>query len=493
MIVSDIVAHFAVAAPRRTAVVDRGHEISYAELQARIAGRARSLAARGVGAGDRVAVLAMDCVEYIEAVCALSQVGAVWVPINHRLTPPEVAYVLSDSGASGLIVSEGLHAVGEEACLLGEEVWCETLNAGQPDGTGDRSHRPEPVATGPDALFCIMYTSGTTGRPKGAALTHRQFISGAYYLMCGTGVTGGDRILQCLPQFHAGGAIYQFAHLLAGAAVLLTPRFDPDLVERIAAEHRATALGLVPTMMHALAERGGRFVERAPSLRRVLYGGSPVSPDVLLRMMDGYPLEFIQTYGQTEAGVIVSVLDGAAHRRALAGEHGLLTSCGKPLLGYEVRLAQTDTGGTGEIAVRSDSVMQGYWRRPDATAASLADGWLRTGDVGRWDEQGFLHVVDRRSALIISGGENVYPLEVERALCTHPLVAEAAVVGVPDDRWGEAVTAIVVVSGDAPDREELRAHCRGLIAGFKIPKVIEFAPALPRNASGKVVKHQLRR
>lgn len=493
MIVSDIVAHFAVAHPHRPAVVDRGIEVSYAELQARIVCRARSLLARGVRGGDRVAVLASNCTEYVEAVCALSRIGAVWVPVNNRLTTPEVAHILRDSQATGLYFTAELRATAQESREeAGGEIWCDPLEAAPvATGHGNGSRPPKAVEPSPDAAFCIMYTSGTTGRPKGAVLTHRQLISGAYYLKCGMGIGGQDRILQCLPLFHAGGAIYHLAHLLAGATVLLLPRFEPELVEATTAEQEATTLGLVPTMMHALAERGARFWERTPSLRRVVYGGSSIDPNVLLRMMDRSPAEFIQTYGQTEAGVIVTVLDGAAHRRARDGEHHLLASCGRPLLGYQVRLAWTEADGAKEITVRSDSVMRGYWQRPDATAATLVDGWLRTGDIGRWDADGYLYVVDRRTALIISGGENVYPLEVERALCTHPQVDEAAVVGVPDERWGEVVKAVVVASGPPPDPDELRRHCRGRIAGFKVPKIVEYVSALPRNASGKVTKHLL--
>ncbi|WP_051580243.1 AMP-binding protein [Pseudonocardia acaciae] len=479
MIVSDIVEHFAAATPDRTAVVDRGREIGYAALNERIRRRAAAVAGLGVRRGDRVATLSADRVEHLELICALSRVGAVWVAVNHRLTLPEVAHILADSGAVGLFYSEEHRELAHEAAATGG-AWARPLRDEPAAGPG--GERP---SAGDD--FCIMYTSGTTGRPKGAVLTHRQFLAGAYYLACGAGITAADRILLGPPQFHAGGAIYQFAHLLAGASVVLLPRFDPELVERAAAAHGVGTLGLVPTMMHALADR------RPPSqgrVRRVLYGGSPVSRSVLRRMMAAYPVEFVQTYGQTEAGVIVTILDGDAHRGALAGDERLLASCGKPLLGYRVRLDGV-TGGIGEVMVDSESVMRGYWRRPEATEAALAGGWLRTGDMGSRDERGFLYIHDRKSAMIISGGENVYPLEVERVLAEHPLVDEVAVIGVPDERWGEVVKAVVVSAGRRPELAELREHCRGRLAGFKIPKLLEHLPVLPRNAAGKVTKHRL--
>ncbi|WP_281689173.1 class I adenylate-forming enzyme family protein [Pseudonocardia thermophila] len=484
MIVSDIVGHYAASAPGRTALIGPDREISYGDLARRVDAWCRDLAERGVRAGDRVAVLATDRIEYAEVVLALSVLGAVWVPVNHRLAAPEVAHILADSDACGVYYTTDREHVADalrDTCAA----WFAPLVLEPEERYPARYPAPRPD---PDALFCLMYTSGTTGRPKGAALTHRQFLAGTYYLMCGIGITADERILQCVPQFHAGGAIYQFAHLLAGATVVLPPRFDPDTVELLAERHRATALGIVPTMMHALNDAGSTF----PGVSRVMYGGSPIDPGVLTRMMDRCPADYVQTYGQTEAGVIVTVLGAEAHRRAVVDRNEeLLRSCGRPLLGYEVRLGEVNGDGVGEILVRSDSVMREYWRRPDATAETLADGWLHTGDIGRWDGDGFLYLVDRKSALIISGGENVYPLEVERALCAHPDIVDAAVVGVVDERWGQRVKAYLVAPGRRPDIDELKDFCRGRIAGFKIPRVIEYVAQLPRNASGKVTKHKL--
>lgn len=490
MLVSDIIEHFAATTPYRDAVVDRGREFSYAWLQGRIVRRAAVLTGLGVRHGDRVAALATDCAEHLELICALSRIGATWVPVNHRLTAPEVAHILQDSQAIGLYFTPEHRSVVEELRDVLGELWLEPL---EPLTNSGSDHLPPKDPGVPsEAPFCIMYTSGTTGRPKGAVLTHRQFVNGAYYLKSGIGFTARDRLLLGLPQFHAGGAIYQFAHLLAGATVVLTPRFDPDLVERTAATHGVTTLALVPTMMHALADRGEPFLSHVPTLRRILYGGSPVDPTVLQQMIANYPVEFVQTYGQTEAGVIVTVLDGADHHKALTeGNYQLLASCGRPLLGYRVQLGAGSEGG-GEVMVRSESVMSGYWRQPEATKAALVDDWLHTGDVGQWDENGYLFIVDRLSALIISGGENVYPLEVERVLAGHPQVHEVAVVGVPDKRWGEVVKAVVVAAGLPPGPDELREYCRGKIAGFKIPKLFEYVPLLPRNAAGKVTKHRLR-
>jgi acyl-CoA synthetase (AMP-forming)/AMP-acid ligase II len=347
-----------------------------------------------------------------------------------------------------------------------------------------------------DDPFAIMYTSGTTGRPKGALLTHRQFLSGTYYFAAAIGAAPQDRKLQAIPQFHAGGAIYQMAYMLAGATIVVLPVFDPGAALSLMHEEGVTAAGFVPAMLKAVCDDAGAKCASLPHLRQIMYGGSSITSAALMHAMDLFPVDFIQTYGQTEAAVIVTVLDSHSHRQARSsGSEHLFRSCGRPLLGYEVALLGSNgfDPTAGELCVRSEAVMTGYWSRPDATATTIVDGWLRTGDVATRDDQGFYYIVDRKVDMIISGGENVYALEVENVLADHPDIGEVAVIGLPDPRWGEAVVAIVACR---PDRvitlDHLREHCRGRIGGFKVPKRVEIIDALPRNGSGKVLKHVLR-
>ena len=500
MNVADIVQHHALWHPDRVAVVCGDRRISYGRLADRTRRLASALASHGVGRNSFVGVLSTNSAEYVEIVYALAELGATWVPINFRLAPPEIEFILRDSGARFLFYSSNLEAVaaglrdsfGAELALfpLGESA----------DGSYEaliQEARPAPRAMlHADDSFALMYTSGTTGRPKGVLLTHRQFLNGTYYFSAAIGAIPQDRKLQAIPQFHAGGAIYQMAYMLAGATIVVLPVFDPGAALMLMREEGVTAAGFVPAMLNAVCDNAASKGVSLPSLRQIMYGGSSISSAALTRAMDLFPVDFIQTYGQTEAGVIVTVLDSEAHRRGrTSGNEHLFRSCGRTLLGYDISLLGP-TGfdsANGELCVRSDAVMTGYWKRPEATATTIVDGWLRTGDVATLDDQGFYYIVDRKVDMIVSGGENVYALEVENVLAEHPDIAEVAVVGVPDPRWGEAVLAVVASRADrAITLDQVREHCRGKLGGFKVPKRVEIIDALPRNGSGKVLKHVLR-
>lgn len=498
MNVADIVHHHALWQPDHLAVVCGDRRITYGQLADRVSRLASALAGHGVTRGSSVGVLSTNSAEYLEIVFAIAELGATWVPINFRLAPPEVEYIVRDSGAKFLFYSSGFAAVaatlrenfGSELKLfrLGDSVDYEAIV---------HNGRPAPRALlSSDDPFALMYTSGTTGRPKGVLLTHRQFMSGTYYFAAAIGANAHDRKLQAIPQFHAGGAIYQMAYMLVGATIVVLPTFDPALALRLMHEEGVTAAGFVPAMLNAVTDNASGKGIALPHLRQIMYGGSSIATTALQRAMDLFAVDFIQTYGQTEAAVIVTVLDAEAHRRAnTSGNAHLFRSCGRPLLGYDVRLLGPDGFDpvNGELCVRSDAVMTGYWNRPEATATTIVDGWLRTGDVATRDEQGFFYIVDRKVDMIISGGENVYALEVENVLAEYPDIAEVAVVGVPDPRWGEAVLAVVAPRADrAVTLEQLRTHCHGKLGGFKIPKRLEIIDALPRNGSGKVLKHILR-
>ena len=500
MNVADIVQHHAAWHPDRLAVICGSKRVTYGQLANRILRLASALAARGIGRGTHVGVLSTNSAAYVEIVYALAELGATWVPINFRLAPPEIAYILEDSGGKFLFYSANF----EEVVAGLRDTFGPALTAlplgDSPDGGYEaliKSARPASrELLQSDDPFALMYTSGTTGRPKGALLTHRQFLSGTYYFAASIGATAQDRKLQAIPQFHAGGAIYQMAYMLVGATIVVLPVFDPGAALLLMREEGVTAAGFVPAMLNAVAEAAANKPTVLPELRQIMYGGSSISSAALARAMDLFPVNFFQTYGQTEAGVIVTVLDDQAHRRARnSGNEHLFRSCGRALLGYDIRLLGENgfDSTSGELCVRSDAVMTGYWNRPEATATTIVDGWLRTGDVATRDAQGFFYIVDRKVDMIVSGGENVYALEVENVLADHPDIAEVAVVGIPDFRWGELVVAVVASRSDLTvTLDQVREHCQGRLGGFKVPKRVEMIDALPRNGSGKVLKYMLR-
>ena len=461
-------------------------------------------------AGDRVGLLCSNRLEHVETVFAIMSLGAVWVPLNDRLTAHELGFIVDDAECTTMMYSDNLAGVAEEMhdALDGVERW---IAIGTRDGTAggvglryddilaEGAARPPAALVAPDDMCAIMYTSGTTGRPKGAMHTHRRMMHGIKLLALDSGAHGGEVSLQIMPQFHAGGHELGMTQFLVGSTTVVQSKFDPDIFHRLVADEGVNFAALVPSMMIFLLESPGAGKIDVSSLKRLSYGASPIPEDRLARAMEVYDADFQQTYGQTEAGVMVTLLSAAAHRQGLSDGHGhLLKSCGQPLLGCEIKLAGDDgnevaMGEVGEICARKESVMSGYWKRPDATEKSLRDGWLHTGDMGRRDAEGYCYVVDRKVDMVISGGENVYPAEVENVISSHPGVIEVAVIGVPDGRWVEAVKAMVAPRpGVSLTEADVIEFCRGKLGGFKIPKSVDFIEALPRTPSGKVRKAELR-
>jgi len=488
----------------KTAVICGGRHFTYSAVAERTVRLSNALRGLGIKAHQRVAVLATNSAEHIEAVFAIATIGAVWVPLNFRLTAPELAYIVDDCEAVAVIYSSDLSSSAAGLRDLAKHAvhWICIGKSSMP-ATHDFNDllskaKTTPVSAGVQAsdLFSIMYTSGTTGRPKGVMLPHQRFFLGTVLSTIALKATEQDVKLQAIPQFHAGGYIYQLAHLAAGATIVVLPRFDPSLTLDLIAEEQVTAAGFVPSMLLALLE-DRRFASTDFSkLERVMYGGSPIPEDRLARAVETMQARFLQTYGQTEAGVLVTVLDDQDHFRGLRENPEILRSCGRAMLGYEVRVIDETgetTDGVGELEVRSGSLMTGYWRREKETAETLVNGWLRTGDLARQDKESRFYLVDRKKDLIVSGGENVYPIEVEHVLSSHPSVLDVAVIGVPDDKWGEAVKAIIVLRPESTfDQAGVINYCRDKLGGFKIPKSVEIIEALPRNASGKIQKNLLR-
>lgn len=496
MALPDWLAHRAASTPERTALIVGDLRWSYAELDTRVSTMARRLATLGVGADDRVAMLLPNGASVVELVHALGRLGAVLVPINVRLTPGEVAWQVRDVGARLLVCNAQTAATAAAVRDAVPGVTLVTVDAtGAPDDAVHLATVPEAVVTlrdrhPADAVHSIMYTSGTTGRPKGAMITYGNLWWSAVGSALNLGVQADDRWLACLPLFHVGGLSILTRSAIYGITAVVHESFDEQAVNRAIDEERVTIVSVVATMLQRmLAVRGE---QPYPAwLRCVLLGGGP-APRPLLEACAARQVPVMQSYGLTET---------ASQLATLAPEDALakLGSAGKPLYPNEVRIVReagdpAAPGEVGEIVVRGPVVTAGYAGRPEATAEAIVDGWLHTGDAGYLDADGYLYVLDRRDDLIVTGGENVYPAEVEAALLAHPAVVEAGVIGVPDLEWGQRVVAVVrLASEDAVSSDALRAFCRERLAGYKVPAQVRFVTSpLPRNAGGKLLRRVLR-
>lgn len=448
-----------------------GASISFGALAERARGAAGWLARQGVGPGDRVAALLPSGPAFVELLHAAMCAGAVLVPLNTRLTARELAAQLLDSEPALLV--HGAGALAARAAEAGRALRRVEVGVALPPG--DASHATAPSDA--DPLVALVYTSGTTGRAKGVMLGAGAFAASAAASRAQLGVRAGDRWLACLPPFHVGGLAILLRSVLEGVAVELHAGFDADRVAARIAAGEIEWISLVPTML-ARVLRSERFAA-SPALRGILLGGA-AAPAPLLEEARARGLPLAPTYGLTEAASQVATRPPGVPGGGLA-----------ILPGTSVRIAcDGDGGDTGEIHVAGPTLMRGYWRQPAESERTLRDGWLRTGDLGRLDAFGALHVLSRRSDLIVSGGENVYPAEVEAVLLAHPQVRDAAVAGVPDPEFGARPAAWIV--SDAPlDAESLRAFCRARLAGYKVPVAFARLPELPRNAGGKLLRDRL--
>jgi len=478
--------------PHRTALIHGDTTVTYAGLYERVTRLAHALRASGMRRGDRIAYLGPNHPSYLETLFAAGTLGAVFVPLNIRLAGPEIAYQLTDSGAKALVY--GPTFAGLVAGLPGNSDVRTYVEVGaeydQLLGAASDEAIDEPVTA--DDTCIIMYTSGTTGRPKGAMLTHGNLTWNAVNVLVDQDLIADERALVSAPLFHTAGLnMLTLPVLLKGGTCVLVEAFDPaatlDLIER----HRITFMFGVPTMFEHVARHPRWADADLSSLRMLSCGGSPV-PTPLIAAYQERGLTFLQGYGMTEASPGVLFLD-AEHAVTKAG------SAGVPHFFSDVRvvrpdLAPAETGETGEVVVRGPHVMPGYWGLPDETAAVFHDGWFRSGDAARIDEDGYVTIVDRIKDMIISGGENIYPAEIEDQLLAHPDIVECAVIGVPDEKWGEVPRAVVVPREDVElDPDEVLASLAGRLAKYKIPKSVVLADELPRTASGKLLKSRVRK
>ena len=494
----------------RDAVLDGGRTVTYTELARRVGALGAALAELGVPAGGRVGFLGGNSLGHLECVMGVPIAGRVLVDLNFRLAEPELAYIIGDCAIDTLVVdADQLHVarklrassptvrhlvlVGPDACPE-DCISYEQLIDREP---------VEAPAIDDGALAAISYTGGTTGAPKGVMLSHANLLANARHNLIAVGHTTADRWLHVCPMFHVAGTANVFACTWVGAKHVVLPRFEARVVLETIQRERITHATLVPTMLAMMLDELERGAPTdLSSLRHIQYAASPISPALQRRVLERFSCDVAQFYGMTEAAPTISELSPEDHRRGFRGEEPYatrLTAIGVPVVGVQAEVrgpdgARLPNGEIGELWVRGPNVMIGYWNRPEETASALAEGWYRTGDAARSDDGGYLYLIDRLKDMIITGGENVYSIEVEAALTDHEAVREAAVFGIPDPRWGEAVHAVVVVAEPtsvSPD--ELIAHCRRMIAGYKVPRSIELrTEPLPRSAAGKPLKKDLR-
>ncbi len=483
--------------PDRVAIRYLGAELTYEALDRRATRLAAGLAERGLRRGDRLATLTGTSPDHVATFFACARLGVALQPVSWRLAPAEIAYQLADAEPALLLASaehEELAAASNTvslASISGRAGTARVEIARIGDPTLEADGYVGDVAEDDDPLL-LVYTSGTTGRPKGALLTHANCFWTNLSFDRTAGVRDDDVVLQALPQFHVGG--WNVQPLLAwwrGATVVLEPQFDPARALRLIVEERVTTMMGVPATYLFLSQERGFADADLSSLRLAVVGGAPM-PESLLETWQERGVEIVQGYGLTEAAPNVLCLPPEDARRKLG-------FAGKPYPHVDVALRDPQTGElvegavTGELVVRGPNVFAGYWRSPEASAAAFADGWLLTGDVAERDGEGFYRIAGRIKDMVVSGGENVYPAEIEDVLAGHEAVLEAAVVGIPDERWGEACAAFVVLrEGAAATEEELRGHCGERLARFKVPKTFSFVEALPRSSMGKVLKDELR-
>jgi acyl-CoA synthetase (AMP-forming)/AMP-acid ligase II len=500
LVVPAMLASSAHRAPGKTALIFGGTRRSYAELWARSASLAAALRQRGVKPGEQVALFLHNGIEIIEAFFGCHLAGAVPVPVNFRLSRDEVTFILADSSAVGIILDSELADVGTSAATHAGVGWrLEVAASVDPAHSYEAavnacSPKPPDVTLTEDDLAFLIYTSGTTGRPKGAMITHRNLYASTVGWVHEVGAQADDVWLSGQPLFHIGGinGLLPFIYLAATVVLHPTNRFDARRTIALMLQHRVTRCVFVPTQWREICERPEAPELVTAGLKTALWGAS-AAPRETLELMERTlaGVDIVSAFGQTEMAGTTTMLKGADSLRKLG-------SVGKPIIGVETRIVDeagndVAVGQVGELVYRGPTAMAGYHGSRAATEEAFAGGWLHSGDLLREDDEGFLYVVDRKKDLIISGGENIYPAEVERVLSNHPDVVEVAVVGVPHLRWVETPLAVVVpVSGSAVDEAGLIAYCKETLTGYKRPSAVVFASSLPRNAGGKVLKRELR-
>lgn len=495
--IPDMVVNAAKRFPETKSVTDGVRSHTFAATHDRAGCLARAFIGDGLHPGDRVALLALNEIEYTEIQVACQRAGLILVPMNYRLALPELAYLVEDSSPAALLAGPGFAAAAAELDVprkffLGGEGVGTSYDSLLGSGEGQGSPRDRELdATAP---CTILYTSGTTGRPKGAVLSNLALWARQTSFAVDVAAPSGSSFLQCLPMFHIASNLgYSFTY--TGSTNIFTPQFDAMRFFSLLETERPTHILLVPTMINMLLNHPDIEHADFSSVEMVLYGASTIAPKILKQAIEVMDCRFLQFFGMTETSGC-TVLRPADHDPEQHPQW--LASCGTDASGFETRVVDADdhdvaTDVVGELVTRGPAVMSEYWRNDDASTEALRNGWMHTGDLGYRGSDGYFFITDRKKDMIVSGGENVYPREVEDALYSHPAVYEVAVIGVPDEKWGERVHAIVVLhEPGSTDDQTLSEHARQRLASYKVPRSIGFVDELPKNATGKILKTELR-
>lgn len=509
MVVGDMLLRNANKFPEKIAIISKSLSMSYQELNERVNRLANALIKKGLKKGDRIGILVHNCYQFIETYFAAAKTGGIFCPYNNHLKERELNYLINYSSPRFLFLDADfgdivdslkphLESVEHYICLQ-KPRWSPMEDYESFLSKGDKKEPGIKILD--NDIMSIFFTAGTTGRPKGAMRTHRQVVSNAMTGVIELKVSYHERALISFPMYHVSCEDNMGRHFFMPNTIFIRRegQFDPKEVLELLSTERITMCQFVPTMISALLQH--RDIDRydLSSLRLILYAGAPMPVELLKRALQKFKCGFAQLYGQTESGPIITILHPEDH--VLEGSERKLrklASAGRPVLNYEIKIIDEQgkavlAGEVGEVIGRSEAMMKRYWRLPKESKEKLKDGWLHTGDLGKFDEDGYLYIVDRKDDMIISGGVNIYPREVEEVLYQHPSVLEASVIGVPDDYWGEAVKAIIVLKeGATLIEEEIIKFCGEHLAGYKKPKSVEFWKELPKSPQGKILKKTIR-
>jgi len=497
--------------PRKEAVVCENARMTYEEFAGRVWRLAKAFDSLGLQKNDRVAILHENCHVFLEAYFAAAHLGLILVPLNFRLSPQELAMILKDSDSHALIAQDKFRNKVEDLpkydCTMETVIWTQKTSGREGMDyedflAGQSAKPPQARHLRDDDVAHLYYTSGTTGRPKGVMLTHKNVKSHALGTIAELHLTDRDRWFHVAPLFHLADAWATFAVTWAGGKHVILPSFDAHQVLNLIQEEGITLSNLIPTMLNMMVNHPDAGSFDYSSLRVILSGGASIAPEVVRKIIETFKCDYIQTYGMTETSPYLTLSILKDHLKTSPWEKQLdfKASTGREFITVSLKVVDPvgnevarDNRQVGEIIVKGDSVTPGYWNLPEETAKAFQDGWLCTGDLAVVNEEEYVTIVDRKKDMIITGGENVYSTEVENVLYTHPSVLEAAVIGVPDAKWGEAVKAYVVLKdGKTATQEEIIFYCKGNLAHYKAPKSVDFLEALPRTGSGKIFKKALR-
>lgn len=487
-----------------TAIVFEGRTTTFAQLDAQATKIANQLIAAGIGPQERIAILAKNCDHFFAIWLGACKARVTLTPINFRLAAPEIAFVLADSKARMLIVGQDFVELAEKAIAeLAAKPKLIALDFDRPgyqryEAWAEAGGHRDPMLEGDkDDDVIQLYTSGTTGNPKGVQLTNENYISifGLAANVSGFNYGVGETVMEAMPQFHVAGTNIGMIAIASGARMVIVKDLVPAVVLDLLQKEKVNHAFFVPAVILMLMQAPEMAHADLSSLKSLSYGASPIAEDLLVRAKQRFNCEFMQLYGMTETTGAGTYLPDSAH---VAGSDKL-RSCGIAWPGVSVRIVdaagnEAPRGEVGEVVIKAPIVMKGYYNKPDATREAIRDGWMHTGDAAYMDEEGYVFIYDRLKDMIVSGGENIYPAEVENAIFGHPDVADCAVIGVPDEKWGETVKAIVITKPGAPqDAASIIAWARERVAGYKAPKSVDFVTEIPRNPSGKILRRELRK